>query len=239
MFSVIFEVHPAADQWDAYLGIARLLRPELEQVDGFVDNIRYRSLTREGWLLSLSGWRDEKALVRWRIRAAHHRAQEQGRSTVLLDYHLRVGQLTQDTRLPEGQALREQRLDETEVGAATMVALIDARRPETGPEDPEALAAWLGLAPAAPGLVSWDVFDAVLTPGDVILLTSWRNRPAADAFAAAARLPDGARLRQVRIVRDYGMFDRREAPQYYPEVARRGGQVAAARGASVTQAADR
>jgi hypothetical protein len=27
-------------------------------------------------------------------------------------------------------------------------------------------------------------------------------------------------LRTVRIVRDYGMFDRREAPQYYPEVAR-------------------
>ena len=32
-------------------------------------------------------------------------------------------------------------------------------------------------------------------------------------------MPDGARLRRVRIVRDYGMFDRREAPQYYPEVS--------------------
>ena len=62
MFSVIFEVQPKADRWDAYLGNAKLLRPELEQVDGFVDNIRYRSLTREGWLLSLSGWRDEKAV---------------------------------------------------------------------------------------------------------------------------------------------------------------------------------
>jgi hypothetical protein len=33
-------------------------------------------------------------------------------------------------------------------------------------------------------------------------------------------VPDGARLRQVRILRDYGMFDRREAPQYYPDAAR-------------------
>ena len=66
MFSVIFEVHPKPDQWDAYLGNAKMLRPELERVDGFVDNIRYKSLTREGWLLSLSGWRDEKAVVRWR-----------------------------------------------------------------------------------------------------------------------------------------------------------------------------
>jgi hypothetical protein len=28
---------------------------------------------------------------------------------------------------------------------------------------------------------------------------------------------DGARLRRIRIVRDYGTFDRREAPQYYPD----------------------
>ena len=101
MFSVIFEVHPKPDQWDAYLGYAKLLRPELEQVDGFVDNIRYRSLTRQGWLLSLSNWRDEKSVVRWRTHMRHHEVQEKGRSEVFLDYHLRVGQLTQDTRLPE------------------------------------------------------------------------------------------------------------------------------------------
>ena len=37
MFSVIFEVHPKPDQWDAYLDNAKRLRPELERVDGFVD----------------------------------------------------------------------------------------------------------------------------------------------------------------------------------------------------------
>jgi heme-degrading monooxygenase HmoA len=102
MFAVIFEVHPRPEQWDAYFGYAKMLRPELEQVDGFVDNIRYRSLTRDGWLLSLSGWRDEKAVVRWRTRMRHHRAQEQGRAEILSDYHLRVGEITQDTRLPGG-----------------------------------------------------------------------------------------------------------------------------------------
>jgi hypothetical protein len=40
MFSVIFEVHPKPKQWDAYLGNAKMLRPELEKIDGFVDNIR-------------------------------------------------------------------------------------------------------------------------------------------------------------------------------------------------------
>ena len=33
-----------------------------------------------------------------------------------------------------------------------------------------------------------------------------------------ARLPEDGRLRRVRVVRDYGMFDRREAPQYYEDV---------------------
>ena len=46
LFAVLFEVHPKPDRWDAYLGIAGMLRPELEQIDGFVDNVRYRSLGR-------------------------------------------------------------------------------------------------------------------------------------------------------------------------------------------------
>jgi heme-degrading monooxygenase HmoA len=222
MFSVIFEVLPKTEQWDTYLGNAKMLRPELERVDGFIDNIRYRSLTREGWILSLSGWRDEKSVVRWRTRMRHHEAQEKGRSEILLDYHLRVGQLTQDTRLPEGYALHEQRLDETEVGAGTTVTLIDAKRPPEWVKEirPEDVARWLGLAPNASGLVAWDVFNAVLTPGDIILLMSWHDTAAAEAFEGRVSLQDGARLRRVRVVRDYGMFDRREAPQYYPDITR-------------------
>lgn len=236
MFSVLFEVHPKAEQWEAYLGYARMLRPELENIDGFVDNIRYRGLTRDGWILSLSGWRDEKALVRWRTTARHHDIQYQGREVVLIDYHLRVGQLTRDTSPPQGHQLREQRLDETETGQATTITLIDATYPITDPAeraaatypstdhagragalDPERLADWLGLDRAAAGLNGWDVFDAVVSPGEVILLISWRDQASAEAFETAPPLPTGARVRRVRVVRDYGMFDRREAPQYYPD----------------------
>jgi heme-degrading monooxygenase HmoA len=204
-----------------------MLRPELVQVDGFVDNIRYRSLTREGWILSLSGWRDEKAVVRWRTTMRHHMAQEKGRSEILLDYHLRVGQITQDTRISEGYTLQEQRLDETEVGDATTITLIDAKRPALWAEALNAAdcSGYLGLNANACGMIGWDVFDAVLTPGDLILLTSWRTQADAETFENAVNLPEGARLRRVRIVRDYGMFDRREAPQYYPPVQRSEGGV--------------
>lgn len=222
MFSVIFEVHPKPDKWDSYLASAGMLRPELEQVDGFIDNVRYRSLMREGWILSLSGWRDEKSVVRWRTRMRHHMMQEKGRSEILLDYHLRVGEVAQDTRIPDGCRLVVQRLDETEVGEAAAITLIDARRPAQLSETPDATAcaAHLGLDPRAEGMAGWDVFDAVLTPGDLILLMAWRTMQNAEAFEKAAKLPEGGRLRRIRVIRDYGMFDRREAPQYYPDVAR-------------------
>lgn len=219
MFSVIFEVHPRPDRWDTYLGIAKGLRPELERIVGFVDNVRYRSLTREGWLLSLSGWRDEKALVRWGTRALHHEAQERGRGEVFLDYRLRVGEVIGDTSPPAGFDLQEQRLDETATDAGTTVTLIDARRPaeEVTPSAAEAVAQSLGLDRSAPGLLGWDVFDAVLTPGDLILLLSWRDLAAARAFESGKPLVQGARRRSVRVVRAYGMYDRREAPQFYPD----------------------
>jgi heme-degrading monooxygenase HmoA len=218
MFSVIFEVRPQPEQWDAYLGNAKMLRPELEQVDGFVDNIRYKSLRREGWILSLSGWRDEKSVVRWRTAQRHHLVQEKGRTEILLDYHLRVGQVTHDTEVPPGHKIEEQRLDETQTGQGTTITLIDAKWPEISCEtvDAPGVGAYLGLRAKASGLVGWEVFDAVLTPGDVILMLVWKSREDADAFAKSTALPPGGRMRHVRIVRDYGMFDRREAPQYYP-----------------------
>ncbi|MGH3246513.1 MAG: antibiotic biosynthesis monooxygenase family protein [Trebonia sp.] len=219
MFSVLFEVNPHHDQWDAYLGSAKMLRPELEQIDGFVDNIRYRSLTRPGWILSLSGWRDEKALVRWRTHARHHDVQVRGRTEILADYHLRVGQVTDDTRTPPGYHLTEQRLDETETGEATTVTLINATWAAelVSSGTAEQSAAALGLDASAPGLMSWDVFDAVLTPGDVILMLSWRALADASAYEGRLPRPANSRRRRIRVIRDYGMYDRRENPQYYPD----------------------
>ncbi len=125
MFAVIFEVCPRAGQRDAYLGYAKLLRPELVKMDGFIDNIRYASLRRDGWILSVSIWRDEKSLVRWRTHALHHEVQQKGRFEVFADYHLRVGEVASDTSLPPGQTLREQRLDETETGVAKLLSMTE------------------------------------------------------------------------------------------------------------------
>ena len=217
MFAVLIEAEPHKEQWNAYLARANSLGRDLNETSGFVDDIRYRSLAREGWILSLSGWRDEKSLVRWRTKTKHHEAQQKGRDQILEDYHLRVGQVTLDTEVPKGQQIVEQRLDETETGEGTTVSLITMKRPpefkETG--NPADCAQLMSLDPRADGLLDWDLFDAVLSPGDLILLISWKDHAAAERFENEFTIPEGARLRRVRVVRDYSKFDRREAPQFY------------------------
>jgi heme-degrading monooxygenase HmoA len=221
MFSVLFEVHPKPGQLDAYLGYAKTLKPELERIDGFVDNIRYKSLQREGWILSLSNWRDEKSVVRWRTLMRHHEAQEAGRGEIMQDYHLRVGEIMEDTQLPAGMELKKQRSDETEVGEGKMATIITAKRPEAHPANAIACSQYLGLdIYSGEMLVGWDVYEAVLTPGDLALMLVWQNCKALEYFENTEEIivPDTHRIRHVRIIRDYGMFDRREAPQYYPQV---------------------
>ena len=93
MFAVLFEVNPKPEQWDTYLGYAKMLRPELVQVDGFIDNERFSSLLRPGWMLSLSTWRDDKALVRWRTAARHREVQLRGRNEVFREYPYRRNHL--------------------------------------------------------------------------------------------------------------------------------------------------
>ena len=82
MFAVIFEVVPKPERKDEYLELARFLRPEIEKIDGFLDNERFASRSVQGRVLSLSTWRDEKSVIRWRTLAVHHQVQETGRFEV-------------------------------------------------------------------------------------------------------------------------------------------------------------
>lgn len=101
MIAVIFEVEPAPGQRQAYLDIAANLRGQLEAIDGFVSIERFESLLRPGRILSLSFWRDEEAVARWRNVEAHRAAQEQGRTGVFRDYRLRVAEVVRDYGLHE------------------------------------------------------------------------------------------------------------------------------------------
>jgi len=217
VFSVIFEVHPKRTAFDLYLNLAKNLKPMLEGMDGFVDNERFESTSRAGWILSHSTWRDEKALVRWRTIAMHHETQQRGRDEVFEDYHLRVGEIIADTAPPRGLSVVEQHLEETESGEGKFVTLTEFE-PRPDCSDTIREDALAGLVKGHAGLIENEVFASIYNKGKSALLVSWRDRPAADAFQPGTLRGSHGRHRIIRIVRDYGMYDRRESPQYYPDV---------------------
>src|ERR1051325_2030031 len=90
MIAVIFEVWPASGRKDDYLTIAASLRTDLEAIDGFISVERFQSITDPGKLLSLSFWRDEDAVARWRNHERHRVSQVKGRSGVFAVSPLRV-----------------------------------------------------------------------------------------------------------------------------------------------------
>ena len=96
MYAVIFEVEAEPDRVQDYLDIAARLRPELEKIDGFISIERFRSLSHEGKILSLSFWRDEEAIARWRQQEEHQAAQRAGRDKIFRDYRIRVAAVMRD-----------------------------------------------------------------------------------------------------------------------------------------------
>lgn len=96
MIAVIFEVFPDEDKIEEYLKIAAELKPLLEKIDGFISIERFSSLAEEGKILSLSFWRDEAAIERWRNLESHRIAQKKGRDEVFLNYRLRVANINRD-----------------------------------------------------------------------------------------------------------------------------------------------
>lgn len=101
MIAVIFEVTPFVGERHRYLDLAGDLRAKLEGMDGFISVERFESLSAPGKLLSLSFWRDEAAVRRWRETQEHRAAQQAGRGGVFADYRLRVAHVLRDYGLHE------------------------------------------------------------------------------------------------------------------------------------------
>ena len=101
MIAVIFEVEPAPGAMESYLDHASRLRPELEKIDGFLSVERFESLTTPGKLVSLSFWRDEASVTRWRTHSGHRCSQAAGRTGLLAGYRLRVAGVIRDYTLTE------------------------------------------------------------------------------------------------------------------------------------------
>ncbi len=138
--------------------------------------------------------------------------------------------MTDDSDPPPGLSVVQQRFDVTAKPWAKAVSIseltpFEGDKPKIAAEH---LPVELGLDKRPSGLVDHEVFESIYNPGKLLLLATWRELEAAGRWAPGATADLGKlRHRRVRVIRDYGMTDRNEAPQFYPEVKRAPGVAAA------------
>jgi heme-degrading monooxygenase HmoA len=96
MIAVIFELTPAPGRKQEYLDLAAELAAELKDRDGFISIERFESISNPGRFVSLSFWRDEEAVRKWRNLQQHREAQAKGRGGIFSAYRLRVASVIRD-----------------------------------------------------------------------------------------------------------------------------------------------
>jgi heme-degrading monooxygenase HmoA len=205
MISQFFEVQIKEGQINRYLDLAASLKLSLEAMGGCLFIDRFKSLTRMNLLFSYQIWQDEGSMIAWRVDAKHHTVQETGREKVFADYRIRIAQVLHEER-PEKAAWRPERLspyNDPKRRPPTFVVASECRNREL------------------PVGTSWkrDVFESVYRPGIFAHLV---DVPSSDAGVGFGRqlFADSTTeyFRVFEVMRDYGMFNRGEAPQYYPPV---------------------
>lgn len=87
---VLFEVTVKDGKMEDYLKMAASLKDELSNAEGFLRSERFSSLVVEGKLLSMSVWRDEESVARWRNMTTHRLCQKHGRTEGFADYKITV-----------------------------------------------------------------------------------------------------------------------------------------------------
>jgi len=101
MIAVIFEFTPVEGRFADYKALADGLADDVRNSDGFISIERFESITSKGKFVSLSFWRDEEAVRKWRNLQKHREAQKKGRGGIFKSYRLRVAQVLRDYTMDE------------------------------------------------------------------------------------------------------------------------------------------
>jgi len=105
VIAVIFEFTAAEGRFPDYKALAEGLSDEVRKVDGFLSIERFQSISDPKRFVSLSFWRDEEAVRRWRNLQKHREAQAKGRGGIFSEYRLRVCTVLRDyTMRSRGEA---------------------------------------------------------------------------------------------------------------------------------------
>ncbi len=197
MLALFFEVLPRPGHEDHYFRHVGMLKPVLEEHSGMVWLDRFSSLTRERVILSHQLWKDDAAIVKWREDRQHQGSQTAGRNKHFEDYRIRIAELF--ARTEQGGPVEQFELGANATGGY-IVAGHSTGRPLDGFDESFAS---VNIADAYVGLVS------VSSAEDASQLLGRLRHDQNTSWAFAARM-----------TRDYGMFERDQAPQDYPSVER-------------------
>jgi heme-degrading monooxygenase HmoA len=207
MIAQFFEVQIREGHRDQYLELAASLKPALVAMGGCLFIDRFKSLTRENLLLSYQIWQDEGAMTAWRVHAYHHEVQKVGREKVFSDYRIRIAQVVHEARPGRPIWQPERRTPYND----------PARRQPTYVLASESKSAQL------PAETKWrrDDFASVYRDGYFAHLIDLPDHQSGIEFGPQLFAdPTTEYFRVFEVMRDYGMYDRTEAPQYYPPVER-------------------
>ena len=89
MIAVILEIWPRHREREKLTTMAAVLRPAMDQVDGFISVERFESLTEQGKILVLSYWRDDASLNHWLQSRNYQQIETTVRSSVV-NYHVGI-----------------------------------------------------------------------------------------------------------------------------------------------------
>ncbi len=200
MLALYFEVTPKPGHEDHYFSIAAALKPRLEQNEGLLFLDRYRSLLRPDTILSYQHWRDEAALKDWREDVKHMMAQKSGRDVHFADYRIRIAEIIQGFARAEGGVpdIPPEPCDASGMKSPHFVVAV------------ESLGEAFSRGEQFKSVNFEDAYVSVLHVGTQAEGSEILRDVATQDFVTGARL--------CLVARDYGMFERDEAPQHFAPV---------------------
>ena len=189
MLALFFEVKPKPGHLDHYFRHVGMLKPVLEKHTGLIWIDRFNSLLREGVLLSHQLWEDEAAIIRWREDQHHKGSQTAGREKHFADYRIRIIEVAQ--RIAAGVPVEDYHLTASATGG------------------------WMVASHGKGGAVegAGERFKSVnFDDRFVTIAQAGSEADAAAQLKSWSAHPQLAWAISGRIIRDYGMFERAQAP---------------------------
>jgi heme-degrading monooxygenase HmoA len=101
MIAVIFEGTPNEGKMQEYLSLAPKYADVLKNIDGFISNERFVSAADPNKVLSLSFWKDEESIRRFRALDMHVKDERLGREDLFRDFRICISKVSRNYTLTD------------------------------------------------------------------------------------------------------------------------------------------